>query len=410
MMDVQALLKEYWQKAKGFASRYNFDLKAEHLYYIFGIVVFIISLLISIILFFGTDSFFNWIFFGVIVGFGPLAYHRYDEYMKVERIEDSFPAFLRDVAESKRAGMTLPKAVYASTTTYYGDLSHEVNKISNQISWGVPFSKALDDFSKRIDSKIIKRSVSIILEAHRSGGSIADILETVSKDAQKIKQLEAERKGNLQIYTYTMYFIYFVFLGIVAVLQLAFVPALPRMAGLKDVLGGGASISEGTFRILLMNLALIQAFFNGLVAGIMSEGKAIAGLKHAFILVFIGFFVFQFLVPVPDPVMRISETVLILPAGSEDMKVAVGSYYITRDIHREDISRYLNRMSETAEPYDQWVKGLVSTDFDFRDSGVCVPCKQGDLIIRDNYIKVVKPVEVFVELLYEDRMWHVVVT
>ncbi|MCD6230108.1 MAG: type II secretion system F family protein [Candidatus Diapherotrites archaeon] len=409
-MDIYALSQEYWSKAKNLASRYGFELKAEHLYYIFGGFMLIISLLVAFLFFFGTDSFFNWVFIGLIVGFGPLAYHKYNDYMRIERIEESFPVFLRDISESKRAGMTLPKAVYATSTTYYGDLSIEVKKISNQISWGVPFSKAIKDFADRTDSKIIKRSVSIILEAHRSGGSIADILETVAIDAQKIKQLEAERKGNLQIYTYTMYFIYVVFLGIVAVLQLGFIPALPRMAGLKEILGGGAVISEGSFRTLLMNLALIQAFFNGLVAGIMSEGRAIAGLKHAFILVFIGFFVFQFFVPVPNPVARISEVVLILPPGSEDMKVAIGSYYLTKDIHREDISRHLNKMSETAEPYDQWIKGLVSNDFAFRDSGVCVPCKQGDLAVRPNYVKVVKPAEVFIELLYEDKKWYVQLT
>ena len=82
------------------------------------------------------------LFFGlaVTVGFVPYSLYSYSKQRRIRDIEDNFPALLRDIAESRKSGMTLPQAVYKSARIDYGALSPDVKRMANQISWGVPLA------------------------------------------------------------------------------------------------------------------------------------------------------------------------------------------------------------------------------------------------------------------------------
>jgi len=47
---------------------------------------------------------------------------------------------------------------------------------------------------------------------------------------------------------------------------------------------------------LFCHSALIQGFFSGLAAGIMGEGRVLAGLKYAAIMVLIAWIAFRFFI------------------------------------------------------------------------------------------------------------------
>lgn len=224
----------------------------------------------------------------IVVLIGPIILE-YDKYSKNKDIEEKFPDFLRDVSENIKSGMTLPKAIAATKKNDYGPFTPFVKKMAVQMDWGVPFDDILEGL--KIKSPVIKRTISIIIETHRGGGKISDILNAVGKSITEINKLRKERKSSVYSQMVTGYIIFFVFLGVLVTLQTFLVPSLSVVA--TTDLGGNV---EASYNDLFQWLILIQGVFSGLVIGKMSEGSIFAGAKHALILGLVGYLAIIFLI------------------------------------------------------------------------------------------------------------------
>ncbi|MBU3896687.1 MAG: type II secretion system F family protein [Nanoarchaeota archaeon] len=227
------------------------------------------------------------IFSIILTVIGPIV-TEYNKYKIAKEIELRFPDFLRDVSENIRSGMTLPQAITSTKKTDYGLLDPYLDKIAVQIDWGIPFNKILENFAKG-KSDVIKRTVSVIIEAIKGGGNIAQVLDTVGRSVTEINNLHKERQSSTYSQMLTGYVIFFVFLGVLIALQKFLIPGM-GFTGTGTV---GTMINYG---ILFKQMILIQGFFSGLVVGKMSEGKLIAGLKHSLILMIVGYIVLSMFV------------------------------------------------------------------------------------------------------------------
>jgi flagellar protein FlaJ len=225
----------------------------------------------------------------IIMLIAPLALIRYYDISKIKSLEDFFPQFMRDLVESVRSGMTLPQAIHSVSENDYGHLTQHVKKLDAQLNWGIPFDKALMNFSKGTRSKLIRRISSTIIESHRFGGNITTVFEAISSTSIEIERLREERRLYLNSQLITGYVIFFVFLAVIIGLQQFLVPTLADVA-VEEVTTAPqteeAMINEyaGIFR----NLIILQGLFAGLVIGKMAEGIIAAGIKHSLILVIIG--------------------------------------------------------------------------------------------------------------------------
>lgn len=225
----------------------------------------------------------------------PIIIIKFLEQKKVKELEEFFPLFLRDFVEAVRSGMTVPRAFKALTDNDYHVLTPYVKKISNQLDWGIPVEKVLMKFSKETKSRLIGRIVSSVIEAHRFGGNLAGTFEALSKTAVEVEKLRAERRLYMNSQMITGYIIFFVFLGVMIALGKFLVPSLGQMT-----LPGAGGVATQTaqsdvpaqYKELFRNLILIQGLFAGLIVGKMAEGAMISGIRHSFIMMFIGLSVF----------------------------------------------------------------------------------------------------------------------
>ena len=220
------------------------------------------------------------------VAFIPYSIFTYLEKKSVVDMEDNLPSFLRDIAESRKTGMTLPQALHKSAQADYGKLSIELRKMANQISWGIPFQDVLKRFSKRSRSPFIQRAIAIIIEAQQSGGALIETLDAVAKDARMLKDAEAERKSKLKQQAYIIYGIFILFMIIVAMLQKLMMPLIYSKGFALATEDPIEIISY--YRNLFFSMILIQGLFNGMIAGQISEGSTVMGLKHSAIFVIVG--------------------------------------------------------------------------------------------------------------------------
>ncbi len=235
---------------------------------------------------------------GSLVILGPLGFLKYIEYQKNKEIEERFPDFLRNVTEGIKSGMTLPRAIEEAADSGYGILDPYVKKMSSQIDWGVPFDEVLRRFADKVGSVSIDRTVTTIIEAHRSGGNVSEVLEVVGESVKNMERLKKERKSHVYSQVVTGYMIYFVFLGVMIGLQRFLIPNIVVEGGAMGIGGGALDPNQisMTYKEMFQNLVVIQGFFSGLAIGKMSTGSIVAGLQHVVVLVFAGyisFFVFM---------------------------------------------------------------------------------------------------------------------
>jgi len=170
-----------------------------------------------------------------------------------------------------------------------------IKKMAVQISWGLPFSEALKRFGERIKTPLIQRTTAMVVKASESGGKIADVIEAAAKNVREIKILQSERKTEMKMYLMIIYIAFFVFLAVIIALSGMFLPKLlqasQQAAGIAGMGGARAGIEE--YKFIYICTALSQAIGNGIVAGSLAEGKAIAGLRHATIMILITYLVFK---------------------------------------------------------------------------------------------------------------------
>ena len=238
--------------------------------------------------------------FSLLIAIVPLAILDLKEALRVSSIEASLPNFFRDVAGMNDSGMTLPHAIHIVSEGEYGALTPHVRQLDTEMSWGVPFVEAIRRFGKAVNTPLAERSVDLIAHASSAGGDVSEVLRAAAHDAYEFFNLKSERRNGMMIYMIIIVMSFFVFLFVIGVLSSTFLSTMAE-AG-EAVAGSGSSQTfMGTVDLFLYNRlfshsALIQGFFSGLAAGIMGEGRVLAGLKYSAIMVLIAWVAFRFFI------------------------------------------------------------------------------------------------------------------
>ncbi|MBN1455312.1 MAG: type II secretion system F family protein [Methanomicrobia archaeon] len=246
-----------------------------------------------------TDAY---ILAALVAAIPPTAY-LYVEQKRERKADNEFPGLLRDLAQAKRAGLTLIDAFSLTAEGNYGVLTDGLRTLVCHLTWGISFEDALRMFARRYPTRIIKRSIAIIIEGYRVGGDVGEILKVAADDVMELRTLEKERISDMSVYVIICYTIFFVFLGVLLVLYHSFIPMMVEASARVEGTGMGGMFTAikdvEKMKMLFFHCGIIQGVCTGLVAGKMGEGKVIAGLKHATVLALATFFFFALLKIVP---------------------------------------------------------------------------------------------------------------
>ena len=239
---------------------------------------------------------------GIVAVIPPSAYI-YAEQKRVRKADDEFPLLLRDLAQAKRAGLTLIDSFTLTSEGNYGVLTKGLKTLAYHLTWGVPFEDALRMFAKRYPTRIIKRSVEIVIEGYQVGGDVGEILKVAADDVMELRSLEKRRTSDMGQYILIVYVTFFVFLGVLMVLYHSFIPMMVEAAEKVEgtEMGGSfmVAVDVVTMKMLFFHCGIIQGICAGLVAGKLGEGRVVSGLKHATVLALATFVLFAVLKLVP---------------------------------------------------------------------------------------------------------------
>ncbi len=233
----------------------------------------------------------------------PPAYFIYVEDKRIMKADDEFPRLLSDLARAKRAGLTLVEAFELTAKGNYGILTEGLEKMAHQLTWGVPFEDALRMFARRYPTRIIKRSIEIIIEGYRVGGEVGKVLTIAAEDVTEFRTLEKRRIAEMRPYVAICYVAFFIFLGILLVLYATLIPMMTEAAEKLSESGAPSRfiimVDVEKLKMLYFHCGVIQGICAGLIAGKLGTGKVIMGLRHALILAGAAFGLFAILKFVP---------------------------------------------------------------------------------------------------------------
>lgn len=238
---------------------------------------------------------------GIIIAFSQFWLDFLKENRRQKEVELKFLEFVRALVETVKSGIPIPKAILHVSKAEYGALSPHVKKLANHIEWGIPLRQSLKIFANDTENKIILRSISIVIEAEKSGGNIDEVLNAVSTSILQIKRIKEERISNAYSQMVQGYFIFFIFIIIMLIIEIYLLPQLADITvTLSSGIGGGfGSFIEDPvnrpsildFKSIFLGLVLIQGFFTGIVIGKFAEGEAKTGLKHSAILMIVSYII-----------------------------------------------------------------------------------------------------------------------
>jgi flagellar protein FlaJ len=257
----------------------------------------------------GANPAIDFFVLGMLCLIAPYGFAETARLRRIAKIEERLPDFLRDVAEAGRFGMTLPDAIVVASTGRYGLLTDEIKKMASQIEWGVPVAHALELFEKRVPTPLTQRVVSIVTRANEAGGNVADVLTMVAHDTREAQLAQQARQISMLTYVTVIYISFFVFLVTIYIMAAVFLPQMITAGcGVSS-----SSLSTGSGAITLafqfvpvlflafMVAVIVHAVGDGIMAGVLFNGRVAEGLQHATIMLATGWLIMRFVVPPLSP-------------------------------------------------------------------------------------------------------------
>ncbi|MEM2293409.1 MAG: type II secretion system F family protein, partial [Nitrososphaerota archaeon] len=259
--------------------------------------VFGISSLIAIILLFLLTNFFGFIeipFFSTLqtivdlpvaiaitlfVATAPAAVVHQRVSSKKASMEQGVNSFLRDLTEVRKTGLSPEKCIESLSNRDYGEFTKELRKISSEISWGVPLTKVIMDFVKRVKSWMVQLVMFLLVETIDVGGGTIAMIESLARFNNLTQEVEKEKKMAVRPYIMMPYF--------AAILLVATTTMMIGFtSGTLGVAGTTAQTKDlGPVITTFVTSAIFHSYLIGIVAGKISEESISAGFKHAAVLV-----------------------------------------------------------------------------------------------------------------------------
>ncbi|MCE7737635.1 MAG: type II secretion system F family protein [Candidatus Heimdallarchaeota archaeon] len=239
----------------------------------------------------------EWIVMSFVILLGLPALLIYErEGRRLTGIDNNLPNLLREIADSQRIGMHLPRAIAEASKRNYGPLTKELKKLAAKVSWGIPFRDAMLSFREALDTPLAKQATILILEAERSGGELEKIFDSAKEYVQELLDIKKDRESAIKPYIYIVFISYLIFAVVIYVLFTTFFAPFAARPITSSTGEEFIAVPFEAFKVGFLYMLTTQAFFSGLTAGKMGKGSVKLGVLYSSILMLIGLIFHKFLI------------------------------------------------------------------------------------------------------------------
>ncbi len=212
----------------------------------------------------------------------------------INSIERNFSDALKQMADTLKAGDTYESALREVANSDYGRLSEEIDLALRRLEEGENLETALGVFADKIDSRLVKRTIVILLDSIKNGASLADILEEIAEDVRDLYRIKEERKSNT-----TMQFMFMVAAGgIIAPIIFGEVNSVMSVfssitaQALSDAQMTAATQTTTFIFMLVEAYLIIEVIGSGLMMSIIREGKINKSIIYIPVLLLLAFVIY----------------------------------------------------------------------------------------------------------------------
>ncbi len=210
---------------------------------------------------------------------------------RLRRLHHSLAAFLRDLAEVRKTGLSPEKTIIMLSEREYGALTPIVKRIAGALALGLPVEKAVREAVKGIKDWFLLVNLRTLVDAIDVGGGTPQILDTMARYVAELAAMVDELKRRLRSYAFIPYFGSILItvsslMTIVALVQAVTASGLQTTAAV----GGGLAVSSLSPQTVLklISVTLVGSVFNawlmGLMVGKVRDMSVAAGFIHAALL------------------------------------------------------------------------------------------------------------------------------
>lgn len=213
---------------------------------------------------------------------------KYEKNMK--GMESELPSYLRDIAESRKAGLSPEKCiVYASERIRDPVFQVVVKAFANQLEWGVPLRKIYENLTSLIKSWSALIHFRILIEAIESGGGYTTSLEILAQSSESSYNTEREKTSMLKPY----FFIAFMVTALSSITTLMVAQTFMDINSTISVSGAESGAPPAAEELLSSTQMFAigiaaQSWMTGFLIGKISSGSFATGFRYSIMLLAIS--------------------------------------------------------------------------------------------------------------------------
>ncbi|MDO8647573.1 MAG: type II secretion system F family protein [Candidatus Diapherotrites archaeon] len=215
---------------------------------------------------------------------------------RLEEIERNLPDALKQMADTLKAGSTYESALREVAVPEMGALGQEMQNVLRKLEEGENFETALSALSENVNSRLVKRVVTIIIDTVRAGAGLAEILEDISEDAREMYRVNQDRRTRTMLQVLFMVtagaiIAPFIF-GIISqiVVFLITVAASSGVATQAQIIL--ANQAKDAISILLQVYIAFEVLASSVMMALMRDGKASKSIIYFPALLLLAFVIF----------------------------------------------------------------------------------------------------------------------
>lgn len=211
---------------------------------------------------------------------------------KAALVEEVLPDALQLMASNLRAGLTTERAILLASRPEFGPLQEEIDKVGKKLAVGMELADALAGMAKKIQSKVLDKTLILIRSGLESGGSLAPLLEQIAENLREQQLVKKRIKANILMYVIFIFaavsfgspMLYGLSSFLVQVLtkNIAAIEIPPEATTTIDLPFSITKVAlTENFVIFFVLIALtINGVFASFVLGLIGKGREKAGIKY----------------------------------------------------------------------------------------------------------------------------------
>ena len=225
---------------------------------------------------------------------------------KTNQVEAALPDALQLMSSNIRAGLTTDKAMIMAARPEFGPLEKEIRRVGKETMAGRSLADALSRMTLFIRSSDLERTLELITNSLKSGGELADLLDSTADDIREQQLIRKEIAASVLMYV--LFIFIAISLGAPALFSMSsflvelltknmemIANELPSnfdgMEGAPIKMGGG-SISIDFIRHYALVSIASSCLFGSMIMGLILKGEEKEGLKYFFPMIIIAYLLF----------------------------------------------------------------------------------------------------------------------